>query len=152
MTIENQPKNTLVFTLTYLGLLPFIACTMFSLFGHRSLAMVGSVHAIFSYYACVIVSFMAGIHWGIAISQSSNSMLPIYSSILIAIVAWLIASYASFIFSCVAYAFLFCLCLCVDRFLLQSMLISEAYFLVRVRVTMVVIVCMSIMGMISVWR
>ena len=151
MTIEIQPKNTIAFSLTYLGLLPFVVCTILCLFGYTSLPVVGNISSVFMHYATVIASFMAGTHWGVTISRCLDNTLLLCGSILTAIAVWLLASYASFNIACIVLSFLFFYCLLMDRFFLQNGLISEAYFQVRVRVT-IVVVCISIMGAPPLWH
>ena len=46
-----------------------MACALMSLLGVSSIKLIGSVDYIAAVYALTIVSFMAGVHWGMALDQ-----------------------------------------------------------------------------------
>lgn len=57
-------KTRLYTLLTYAGTLPFIACAILLFVNVQGLPLLGSLTDIAAAYALVIVSFMAGTHWG----------------------------------------------------------------------------------------
>ena len=46
-----------------------MACALLPLLGVSSIKLIGSVDYIAAIYALTIVSFMAGVHWGMALDQ-----------------------------------------------------------------------------------
>lgn len=71
-----------------LGLLPFLAGALFAIVGGPD----GSATAL-RYYAAVILSFMGGVHWGLAIAdtkgpRSFEGKLQLTLSVVPALVAW----------------------------------------------------------------
>ncbi|MDD7804284.1 MAG: DUF3429 domain-containing protein [Endozoicomonas sp. (ex Botrylloides leachii)] len=50
--------------LTYAGAIPFIICTVCLSFNIHQILLLGYVEKILSAYGLVILSFLAGAHWG----------------------------------------------------------------------------------------
>lgn len=78
-------------TLTYLGALPFVVCVIGIWFEIRSLPWV----VIMLTYGAIILTFLAGIHWGVAVMRSGSkgmvvgeeSRLLVWSNV-VALCAW----------------------------------------------------------------
>ena len=50
-----------------------MACALLHLLGVSSIKLIGSVDYIAAVYALTIVSFMAGVHWGIALDPQRTA-------------------------------------------------------------------------------
>ena len=75
--------------LAFAGLIPFVAATALLLCGVQSLPLLGPVDRLLSSYTLLIVSFMAGTHWGMAIARAKAAHIPLYlPSNLVALTAW----------------------------------------------------------------
>lgn len=49
-----------------------MVCVLLPLLGVSSIRLIGAVDYIAAVYALTIVSFMAGVHWGIALDQQQT--------------------------------------------------------------------------------
>ncbi|MHB8920978.1 MAG: DUF3429 domain-containing protein [Halothiobacillus sp.] len=78
--------RVLVFSLGIAGLLPFIGLTAATWFGpaewHAAL-----IHAL-AVYAALIISFLGGVHWGVALSQPERARKPMLWGVVPAMLAW----------------------------------------------------------------
>ena len=71
--------------LTYLGILPFLICTLTIFAGLEQEKTVFILRA----YAAVIVSFISGIHWGIGMKDPKHSgVWLLATSNIISVLAW----------------------------------------------------------------
>lgn len=126
--------------LTYLGVLPFVAISIGLLFGGHELGYFGSLVKIIESYGLIIVSFMAGTHWGIYISQAikpkTNLLL---TSNIIALSAWLCFLFAPTKVTLWAYGLSFALLLYIDAELVREKAIMKDYFRTRAIVSLLVI-------------
>ena len=127
--------------LTYAGALPFMACALLPLLGGSSIKLIGSVDYIAAVYALTIVSFMAGVHWGIALDQQRTE-LPVnlfLSSNTVTIMAWLAllttTPQITLIMGILAFLYL----LWVDERLYSLKLLTAHYFQTRCHVTALVV-------------
>ena len=123
--------------LTYLGLIPFILTLVlsFSLVNHSYAQLA------FLCYGAVILSFLAGIHWGLAFQKPRlDCFYLILSSNVIALLAWvsllLSISVVSIIFLLVG----FIIQCAIDCRLQWCGVIPRWYLLMRVRVTLIVVI------------
>ena len=86
MTLMNQKK--LAIALTVLGIVPFIALTLSAISGVGTrllpVAPLVALHA----YGAVIVSFVAGMHWGIHFCKRTEDSIYLISSF-ISLLIWL---------------------------------------------------------------
>lgn len=81
-------KELLAKILTYGGVTPFMALAVYSWFSVALPVYPLSVTAVFMVYGAVIVSFIAGVHWGVyMLSNLQKPNLFIHSNI-IALLAW----------------------------------------------------------------
>jgi len=137
--------------LTYLGSIPFIVCGILLFMGEDTLPIIGPsylghIESIISFYGLVIVSFMAGTHWGIHINDSSkiSKILPITSN-LVALISWishLVVSFKVFIF---VISVFFAMILFIDKLLRDEEIISNEYFKLRFSVTIIVLFSLALM-------
>ncbi len=136
-------KKNLYTMLTYAGTLPFIACALMPYIQFPELPGLGSFDTIAIAYGLVIISFMAGAHWGSYLFASESSPINLFiSSNIIAVLVWLtfLAATASITLSVFIAAFLYLLW--VDYRLLHSKLISAHYFQTRFSATAVAVVAL----------
>lgn len=134
--------------LTFAGVLPFLAAFILLLVGENEIPFLGKTDAVISAYALVIVSFMAGSHWGLHFNLSNTYRIyvPVLSNVfaLLGWFAFLILPFAFFMIKC---ASLFCILLLIDTILLKEKVISRRYFQTRVLVTVLVVPLLSLMAL-----
>lgn len=82
--IEKVPQAP--FLLGVAGALPFVFGTVLTLLGGQT---AGWGETALLGYGAVILSFMGGIHWGIAMAQRMNTMPRLGASVVPALVGWL---------------------------------------------------------------
>jgi len=135
-------KTRIYSILTYAGALPFIACALLPLIGVRAIQQIGSVDYIAAVYALTIVSFMAGVHWGMALDQQRTEW-PVnlfLSSNAVTIMAWLAflttTPKITLIMGILAFLYL----LWVDERLYSLNLLTAHYLQTRRRVTALVVI------------
>jgi len=138
-------KIKLYTILTYAGTLPFISCAILPYANLPNLPFLGSFDRIAAVYALVIVSFMAGTHWGNYLVMEDESPINLFlSSNVVAIVAWLVflstGIEATLWVSVIAFLFL----LWVDHKLFKANLITRYYFIIRCNATVIVVVSLLI--------
>ncbi|WP_201583480.1 DUF3429 domain-containing protein [Psychrobacter jeotgali] len=133
--------------LTFAGAIPFVVCAILITIGIDAVIALGTTAEILSAYGLVIVSFMAGAHWGNHLSLADSNpwalKLPIYSNI-VAILLWLgflSLSKEGFLWLLVVG---FLVLLMIDYSLNQANIISAQYFKVRKYVTLIVIISLIV--------
>lgn len=135
--------NTRIYSvLTYAGALPFIACALLPLLGVRSFGPLGSVAFIAAVYALVIVSFMAGVHWGTALyrPRPEGPVNLFLSSNAVTIAIWLVFLTATPKIALLASILAFLFLLWVDYRLHSIDLLTAHYLQTRRNVTVLVVV------------
>lgn len=134
----NAQHITQATLLARLGALPFVASVGLALLGWRDLHLVYFVIA----YGAVIVSFLAGIHWGLFLLRGGHSRLNLLlSSNALALFAW-----GSLLIPQVAMQLLlqmlcFAILLWIDKHLYTNMTIEPWFYALRKQITAVVLVC-----------
>lgn len=117
--------------------------------GTHSLPLIGAIDRASALYMLIIVSFMSGIHWGLAINLSnskinnSQALLLLLASNAYAIVPWacyLLIGVSFWFHASLAIAFL--LILATDSRLQRMGVISQHYYRSRRLVTVIVIICL----------
>ena len=133
--------NTRIYSiLTYAGALPFIACALMPLLGVSSIKLIGSFDYIAAVYALTIVSFMAGVHWGMALDQQRTEW-PVnlfLSSNAVTIIAWLAFLTTTPKITLIACILAFLYLLWVDYRLYYLKLLTAHYLQTRRNVTALV--------------
>lgn len=135
-------KPVLAKTLTYLGLLPFVVSSLLSVlsFEHASLDFL----QINLLYAAVIVSFIAGIHWGLYLLREQDIPLNLFiHSNIAALTAWF-AALINIPFSLLVFIVCFVYLLLIDRKLSETKLLETWFLRMRHVATGVVIVCLLV--------
>lgn len=141
MTVDSSTHSTMYLYLTLAGTIPFLVGTTCLLTGVDLLPGGIPTQSMVSAYALLILSFMAGVHWGQHLHLTGNwrTRLPLASN-LIAISAWVGFLVLDFDALCLLLAGGFLVLLWIDRALLNATVISEAYFRTRVMATFIVAV------------
>jgi hypothetical protein len=150
-TIVHKPIH-LVRVLTYLGAVPFVLAAIISLSPYMSLptflggdiAYAGfKAKALMHSYAVVIISFLAGIQWGVCLHDHKQSKLILISNVL-AIMAWLsLMAFASKLaLSILLLGFIFALI--ADRKAYMNQLIPDWFWQLRKKISFIVCLALSI--------
>ena len=136
-----QTKLYWVRFLASFGALPFLACSAAIVFlDNPTMGPFGTAQNVLSSYSLLIVSFMAGILWGVYLIRSNEiSLNLLLISNVIAVVAW-----AGFILLPIrlvllCHAVLFLLLLYIDRDAVKAGVLTEAYLKIRYGVSGVVV-------------
>ncbi len=138
--MSSSTKWPLYALLAWAGSIPFVGVALLALAGVERLPLLGPLDGIVSSYALLIVSFMAGTHWGLAVAHLRErvSRLLIASNA-IALAAWIGYLLAPADVSAAVSAGAFAVLLAVDYRLKERRAIDAAYLAVRRNVTLVVI-------------
>jgi hypothetical protein len=149
-TFSHKPIR-LARVLTYLGVLPFLFAVFISISPHMNLpdflggeiAYAGfKAKALLHSYAVVILSFLAGIQWGVCLHDNKQTKLILISNVL-AIMAWLsLMAFASkFALSILLFGFI--IALIADSKAYKNQLIPKWFWHLRMKVS--VIVCLALL-------
>jgi Protein of unknown function (DUF3429) len=84
----NSSHSDLMRVLPYAGTLPFIAGALLLLMGVQDIPYLGATRMLVLSYGLLIVSFMAGIHWGQYLAGVRAGVNLLASSNVVALVAW----------------------------------------------------------------
>ncbi len=129
-----------------LGSAPFVVLSMAIAFGwtaHPDTALLPLLQ-----YAAIIVSFLGGIHWGIATlhaeEHTTTATLMILESTLAALLAWCILWIGAPHIQLLCFAFLYALLWGVDSVLYNARIIPLWFFQLRGVVTPIVVVSMYV--------
>jgi hypothetical protein len=136
MTMNIVPKPA--FVLGYAGLIPFVTMT----FGpYAGLVEATFAEAALLAFGAVILSFMAGIQWGLAMARHESTYMRLGVSILPAIVAWLALLVGGPV-GLVVLAVTFALILVYDLQLVAAGLAAPWYPKLRWPLTIIVVACL----------
>jgi len=125
--------------LTYAGSLPFIACALLPLLGVDTIPPFGRFDVIAVLYGLTIASFMAGTHWGTYLyNRASSPANLLITSNVVALSCWFAILLAGTVMTLFVMIFAFAYLLFVDLGLVRVRLITENYFQMRLRVTLIV--------------
>lgn len=134
--------------LTYAGTIPFIFCTILLAFGINQLPVLGGAVAnILSVYTLIILSFLAGSHWGqhFNLKDTWGFYLPIFSNLL-AVALWAAFLIFDFKFLLVTFSVAFVILLFIDYRLLKDGIITNQYFKIRFNVTTIAVLMLILAG------
>ena len=137
--------------LTYAGAIPFALGAIFLSLDIEDIPPLGTVENILSVYGAMIASFMAGAHWGQHLQikgRFGHFYLPVVSNgiVLVLWFSFLMLSFKMFMaMLVVGFVALFA----VDYYLSQINVIANHYLKTRFYVTMVVVVCLAVAGVVS---
>jgi hypothetical protein len=107
--------SNLTRVLPYAGALPFMAGALLLLFNSETLPLIGDAqHAVLS-YGLVILSFMAGVHWGQFLSGARGAFNLLLTSNAIALAGWFGFLLLPPLWFCLLLVLLFALVYVIDR-------------------------------------
>ena len=129
------------------GAIPFLIGALAPLLGVEIETRRGDIEAAVLAYGLTIASFMAGVHWGTALSSSRPLPVNLFiSSNAIALAAWFAYLFASASVAALILAALFAVLLGIDWKLRKADVIDNVYWQTRLWVTVVVIACLVLMA------
>ena len=137
--------------LTYAGAIPFVLGAFFLNYHIADIPPLGSVKTILSVYGVMIASFMAGVHWGQQFQIKDrfwNFYLPVMSNVIV-LVLWVSFLVLDFKMLMAMLGIGFVALLGVDYYLSQMNVITKHYLQTRLYVTMIVVVCLTVSGVVS---
>ena len=130
--------------LTYCGVIPFFFLYILITSNHDDISY-NILYGLKS-YGLVILSFLSGVYWGQHLSLKGNlSIFLALASNCIALLSWF-----SYLFLTDKYFILFLILsfgslILIDKYIFVSKVISKDYFLLRFRVTMIVILILTLL-------
>lgn len=132
------------------GLAPFFITAIAPIFSLEVIPVIGDIYRAGALYGLIIVSFMAGIHWGICITSNSLVNSSQSATLMTASNAYTVLPWLCYLFfgpNSVFYASLiiaFSLIFVADRSLFKQGVINEHYYRTRKLVTIAVLVCLGL--------
>lgn len=130
-----QHEIKTAWTLAALGVLPFWLLPLIELMFEPSLPW--SLTAISLVYSAVIISFIAGTHWGVCLMRNVKLDLFIKSNV-ITLIAWASVFLMPMV-ALIIMAACFIYLLMIDKRLYDDLIIDDWYFALRKRITTTVI-------------
>ena len=138
-------STTLYTTLALAGALPFLACALLPLMGVVALEPIGSLDGLASSYGLSIISFLAGIHWATYLLKQDQVRTNLFvTSNVVFLGVWIAFVVGGLKVALASQIIAFVYLMWVDRGLLRSMVISNTYFRMRLIVTGLVVLSLSI--------
>ena len=136
--------------LMYAGAIPFVFCAICLSTHIHQWPLLGPVEKILGMYGLVILSFLAGSHWGQHFQMRCfwHRTLPILSNVIV-VLLWLGTLLLSFKMLLAMFVTVFVILLLIDYHLLQHDLISKHYFHTRLFASTIVIVSLVISGIVA---
>ena len=129
------------------GAIPFLIGAFAPALGVELVTRHGDIEAAALAYGLTIASFMAGVHWGTALSETRPLPVNLFvSSNVVTVAAWFVYLFASIEAAALLLAFLFAVLLAFDWRLYRSGVIKVDYWYTRLGVTIVVIACLLLMA------
>ena len=140
MTIMNdhQRLQTIGVPLGYLGLVPFITGGTFALLSEELPPIILKG---FSLYSLAILSFMGGIHWGLALIMGTHQSKRLFISVMPVMVAWVCLMVLPVRFTIAILGGAFIAQWLVDRPILAELSIPSWYLEMRPRLAYLVAGC-----------
>lgn len=144
----NHTRNQrLAKALTYSGLLPFLYFPVYLFFTGNNVIFGFDVEALLVAYSAVIVSFIAGIHWGIFLFKKGSLNLFLCSNI-IALLACLSIFSIFFLNLIILILCLFFLIL-IDSSLFNQQLLDPWFYKLRLQVSTLALLSLFSYGLIA---
>ena len=142
MNDKNNNNSKIALYLGYLGLAPFVLSLLLVNF---TVDFQDASTRGFTLYSAIIISFMSGIHWGIALLKNQDCHIRFIASIMPPILAWAAVLFFPLPFLLGALGLVHLAELKIDRVLFGYPEIQTWYFRMRFRLTSLVIVLHLIM-------
>ena len=133
--------------LAFAGALPFVACALLLWAGHSTVPVLGPVSNVAASYGLLILSFMAGVHWGQRLSGVETSLNLFLTSNAVALAAWFSYLLLSPRLYFASLAVLFAVVLLIDRRLGAEGHISSDYLRTRTSVSALVVLSLAVIAL-----
>ena len=133
-------------SLMYAGTIPFVLCALCLMTNIMQLPLLGLVEKILSAYGLVILSFLAGSHWGQNINNTT--FLSLLSNVIV-IAIWLGFLTLGFKMLITMFIATFLTLLIIDNHLFRKGLITYPYFHARCLASAIVIISLMSAGIMS---
>ena len=121
--------------LTFLGLIPFLFLLILSFYHFET---TGYISKLFYAYSAIIISFIAGTHWGICLHAKDRNKRILVESNLITLIAWFSLFYLGLITELIMIG-CFLYLLQVEHRLKRNRIVDMVYFSQRLYATFAVI-------------
>ena len=143
-----QEMPGLYTTLALAGTLPFVAGAYCLSMGYIIVPVFGATALAVSLYALIILSFMAGTHWGMFfIAPHKRRVWLLLWSNFAALAGWFFFLFsAPLVFLCTLIALFFAL-LAVDFALKNDEIISNTYLRTRLIATFITVICLGVVAL-----
>jgi len=143
-----KPRKVLYPYLIYAGVSPYFITSVLFVLGFDSLAFIESLKEALSLYNIIIISFLAGSHWGKHLENPSSFYLALNSTGLAVFIgfSYLLLSFPLFL---LAFSLSLALLLWIDKKLLKKEMITQAYFKTRSIATGLTFLNLLIIGFFS---
>lgn len=133
--------------LALFGATPFVIGAFGPIAGFDLATQYGDLAVAALAYGLTIASFMAGVHWGTAISRTDTLPINLFvTSNVLAVVAWLVFLFLAVHLAAIALAVVFLVLLLIDWRLWKAGVINSDYWKTRFWVTVLVVVCLLLMA------
>lgn len=132
-------------TLAYAGAIPFAFVALLAVAGQYDAAPFDARQALLVYSA-VILSFLAGIHWQIAIGNDGAPRNLMVMSNVVALAAWVIVFLEPLYIAWLFFAILYVKVLSIDRVLFGDGLLQQWFYRLRFRVSSIVVASLLVVA------
>ena len=143
-------KNKLYAYLIYAGMIPYFITGFLFVIGLYSVPLLGNLEKALSIYNLIIISFLAGSHWGkhLKLQNKWSFYLPLTSIGMALFIgfSYLLIPFQGFL---VAFIISLALLLLIDKKLLQEQIISHDYFKTRFIASLLTFPLIFIIGFFS---
>ena len=130
------------------GVTPFVGCAILPLAGVQSIDLLGPVADIAAGYGLAIVSFLTGIHWATQLYERQQAGFNLLvASNLVFVAVWLAYAIGSIEVALAAQLIALLVLLGIDRWLMNSGVITSHYF--RTRSAATVLAALSLAAIIA---
>lgn len=137
-----KKQRFLMHGLTYAGALPFVVFNIMLLLHFDFVLSTEFIYKAFLTYGAIIMSFLAGMHWGIAITMSQPmSVYLLLSSNVVAILAWICLILNIHFLTLILLGILYLYQLVIDCKLAKDHLLTKGFLLTRIVITIIVCIC-----------
>jgi hypothetical protein len=133
--------------LAFAGALPFLASALLLWSGEKHFPLLGDVPSIAASYGLLILAFMAGIHWGQALSGVKTNFNLFIASNVIALAAWFASLLLSPKLFFAVLAALFAAVLMIDRKLAADGVLDRNYLATRTIVSSIVVLSLAVIAL-----
>lgn len=133
--------------LAFAGALPFVVFALLLWSGHTTVPVLGSVVPIAASYGLLILSFMAGVHWGQQLSGVETSLNLFLTSNAVALAAWFSYLLLPPRLYFTSFAVLFAVLLLIDRRMAAEEHISNGYLRTRTTVSALVVLSLAVIAL-----